>query len=369
MKIPFFALGRQYQRDREIYQAIADEVWSTGQVLQGPQVGELETAIAATMHRKHGIAVGSCTDALAFSLMANDIGPGDEVLITCFSFNASVSPILRVGAIPRFVDIDPDTYMMDLGALEAAVTPSTKAIMAVHLFGQTLDMASVEDIAARHGLILIEDVAQAIGAYDGDRPGGSLGRSSCVSFDPTKNIGSYSSAGAVVTDDDDIATAIRRLRYHGRDDATRENLIVGFNSQVASDMAGMLTFKLSKLAQWTEERQFVATRFKDGLADVQGVSMPITRAGSTHTYHKFVMRAGDRDGLAAHLRDRGIATMKHYDTLLSDVPFVRDRVGVVEGLPVARTASREVLSLPIFPEMTTEECDYIVDSVKGFYTD
>ncbi|MGY8990597.1 MAG: DegT/DnrJ/EryC1/StrS family aminotransferase [Rhodospirillales bacterium] len=369
MKIPFFALDRQYMRDRDTYRDIADKVWRTGRVLQGPEVEEFETAVAAAMGRELGVAVGSCTDALAFALMANDIGSGDEVLVTCYSFVASVSPIFRVGATPRFVDIDPDTFMMDMGALKAAITPATKAILAVHLFGQTLDMAAVEDIAARHNLVLIEDAAQAIGAHDETRPGGSMGRISCVSFDPTKNIGSYSSAGAIATDDSDMATAIRRLRYHGRDDATRQNVVLGYNSQLASDMAGMLTFKLSKLDQWTQERLYVASRFADGLANVSEISLPVTRAGSTHTYHKFVMRADDRDALGAFLGERGIATMKHYNTLLCDVPFVRERVGVIDGLVNARKAASEVLSLPIFQEMTMDEADYIVDAVKAFYTD
>lgn len=371
MDIPFFALDRQYARDRGTYQSIADKVWSTGRVLQGPQVAGFEEACATVMGRRYAVAVGSCTDALAFAMMAAGVGAGDEVLITCYSFIASVSPVLRVGATPKFVDIDADTYLMDLDKLEAAITPQTKAILAVHLFGQTLDMAAVEAIAQRHGLVLIEDAAQAIGAHDrtgdGERPGGAMGAVSCVSFDPTKVIGSYSSAGALATDDPDVAETARRLRYHGRDAASREHVIVGFNSQLASDMAAMLSFKLGKLGQWMEERCHWAERYLQGLGNMAEISLPLTRSGSTHSYHKFVIRAQNRDALADHLQAKGIQTMKHYPSLLCDAPFVRDAVGCVAGLEVARKACGEVLSLPIYPELTGDEVEYVIATVQGFY--
>ena len=217
--VPFFGLNRQYARYRETFLEITDKVLSTGQVLQGAPVEEFEHALRTLTGRRHAIAVGSCTDGIAFALSALGIGAGDEVLVTSFSFLASASPILRVGATPRFVDINPHTFMMDIGALQRSISKSTKAILGVHLFGQSLPMDEVEAIAAQRGLALIEDAAQAIGTRYRDRSAGGMGAISCLSFDPTKVVGSFSSAGAVVTDDPDLARKVVQQRYHGRDSA------------------------------------------------------------------------------------------------------------------------------------------------------
>lgn len=364
--IPFFGLDRQYRRHRDKFLAIADEVFSTGQVLQGAPVQQFERSLCALTGRKHGIAVGSCTDGIAFALSALGIGAGDEVLVTAFSFTASASPILRVGATPRFVDIDPATYMMDVERLERGIGPSTRAILAVHLYGQCLPMDALEDIAARHGLLLIEDAAQAIGTRYRGRAAGSMGRVTCLSFDPTKVIGSFSSAGAVVTDDDALARQIVKQRYHGRDPDTREYESLGYNSQLSSEMAAMLSYKLTRLEEWERERARVAKIYCDGLADVEEVKLPARAKHSTHNWHKFVLRVQDRDGLAAALKRDGIQTMVHYPKALSDLPvFAKYASGT--DTPQARAAAAAVLSLPIFAELEDDEASAVVRGIRKHF--
>lgn len=368
-KVPFFGLDRQFKRYRKEFLDIAETSLASGQALQGEDVRAFEKSLCATGRRKEAVAVGSCTDAIAFALIACGVGPGDEVMVTSFSFFASVSPILRVGAVPRFVDIEPDYHMMNLDLLDRLVTPRTKAIMAVHLFGQTFDMQRVENFAQKHGLLIIEDAAQALGAMDGERPAGSLGIASCLSFDPTKVIGSFSSAGALLTDDEDIAEKARSLRYHGRGAKTRRYEILGFNSQLSTEMAGMLNFKLSKMAEWEQERNVIAMKYIDGLSGIKEVSLPKIRNGSSHNWHKFVIRAGNRDMLQAHLEKNGIQCMIHYPTALCDEPLIK-RLGLPEDatrVPEARKASASVLSLPIFPDLYSDEVERVIASIRDFY--
>ena len=367
MNVPFYGLDRQWRQHRETMLAIIDRVLSTGQVLQGPAVETFELDVAKATRRRYGVAVGSCTDALAFALAASGLGDGDEVLMPCFSFVASVAPLVRLGARPRFVDIDAETFMMDLDALESSIGPQTKAILAIGLFGQTPDMARHEAIADRHGLVLIEDAAQSLGSSDRARPGGSLGRASCFSFDPTKVVASFSSGGMVVTDDATLAERVRRLRYHGRDAQTREYAVLGYNSQLSTEMAALLSYKLKHLPAWTTERDRVATVYQAGLGNIGEVVLPRVRPGSTHTWHKFVIRAENRDGLASWLKERGIGTMIHYPKLLPDTPYLASHNSAAHDLPVGRKIAGEVLSLPIYPEITNEEADYVVDTIKSFY--
>lgn len=366
-QVPFFGLDRQYLRYRDTFLEIADRVFSSGQVLQGESVQALEDALCAITNRKHAIAVGSCTDGIAFALAAIGIGSGDEVLVTSLSFLASASPILRVGARPRFIDIDPQTYMMSLDALERRISPATKAIIAVHMYGQSLPMDRLEEIAGRHGIVLIEDAAQGLGAQYRGRPVGSMGRVGCLSFDPTKVIGSFSSGGAVVTDDPDIARRIVMQRYHGRDPATREYELLGYNSQLSTEMAAMLVFKLSKMRKWEAERGAIADIYRNGLADLtQQISLPAIAPGSTHNWHKFVIRAADRDGLMAHLKNNGIQTMVHYPTALCDTPLFAD-YSSESDVPETRQATRSVLSLPVFAELSAAEAQTVVERVREYY--
>ncbi|RAU21853.1 transcriptional regulator [Paramagnetospirillum kuznetsovii] len=367
--VRFFGLDRQFARYRDEFMAITEQALSAGNALQGPAVADFEADIAALTGRRHAVAVGSATDALAFALMATGIGAGDEVLVTAFSFFASVSPILRVGASPRFIDIDPATYQMDVAALDRLVTPRTKALLAVHMFGQTLDMKAVDAFARRHDLIVIEDAAQALGAMDGDRAAGSMGLASCLSFDPTKVIGSFSSAGALVTDDDAVARTVRMLRYHGRDPDTRRYAMLGYNSQLSTEMAAQLRFKLAKLQDWQDARRRVANIYLDRLAGVGDVSLPTIRPGSSHNWHKFVLRCGDVSGLAGFLKQRGIETMIHYPLVLCDEPVIK-QIGLppeAADVPNARIATKSVVSLPIHSELLEAEAVHVADSVGRFF--
>jgi dTDP-4-amino-4,6-dideoxygalactose transaminase len=267
------------------------------------------------------------------------------------------------------VDIEPDYYMMNPKLLDGLVTKATKAILAVHLYGQTLPMGEIERIARRHKLVLIEDAAQALGSKDGTRPAGNMGDISCLSFDPTKVIGSFSSAGALVTDDSQISEMVQALRYHGRNPTTRRYEILGFNSQLSTEMAAMLDFKLTRLEEWIKERDHIAQIYLVGLSDVRQVNLPKICPGSTHNWHKFVLRAEHRDHLAQYLKDHGIETMIHYPKALADEPLIQslDLEPEAVNIPVARKAALNVISLPIYPELTEAEVNYVVESIKGFY--
>lgn len=369
MNIPFFGLDRQYKRYREDFIDIADKIFSTGKVLQGQAVVDLERTLCKLCNRKYAVALSSGTDALAFALIAAGVGPGDEVLITPFSFFASVSPILRVGATPRFVDIEPDYYMMNPRLLDGLVTKATKAILAVHLYGQTLPIDEIEGFARRYKLALIEDTAQSLGSKNSNRPAGNMGDISCLSFDPTKVIGSFSSAGALVTDDSGVGEMAQALRYHGRNPTTRRYEILGFNSQLSTEMAAMLDFKLARLEEWIKERDRVAQIYLSGLSAVPQIDLPKLRPGSTHNWHKFVLRAEDRDRLVQHLKGRGIETMIHYPKALGDEPLIQGLNLQPEAvnIPIARKAALNVISLPIYPELTEAEVNYVVECIKGFY--
>ena len=369
MRVKFFGLDRQYQEHREKFLEIAERVWSSGKVLQGDEVKSLEAYAAERFGRKRAVAVGSATDALAFALEAAGVGEGDEVIVNALTFIASASAILRVGASPPFADVENDYYQIDFDRAEKLVTPKTKAIIAVHLYGQTFSMARAEAFADKHGLVLVEDAAQAVGAYDGERPAGSLGIASCLSFDPTKVVGSFSGAGLFLTDDDGVAKKATMARYHGRDPETRRIVRLGFNSQLASDMAGMLEYKLRQLPDWLARRDEIAERYKSGLADIDDLELPKTRPGSTHNWHKFVLRAERRDELKAFLKEREIDTMIHYARPVCDEPLFAE-LGLPEearDVPVARRLGEEVLTLPLYPELRDEEVDYVVEAVKEFY--
>jgi len=365
--VPFFGLDRQYARYRETFLGIADKVLSSGQVLQGEAVSELEQVLCRLTNRSYGIAVGSCTDAIAFTLSALGIGQGDEVIVTSLSFVASASPILRVGARPCFVDIDPRDYMMSLEQVERRITRATKAILAVHLYGQALPMRELEELGARRGVLVIEDAAQGLGAHNGGRPVGSLGRASCLSFDPTKVVGSFSSAGAVVTDDPEVARRVAMQRYHGRDPGTREYEMLGYNSQLSSEMAAMLVFKLSKMQEWASERATVAASYCEGLEKLsQHVTLPFVHEDRSHNWHKFVIRAADRDGLMQHLKKAGVQAMVHYPNALCDTPLFVD-YAQDSDVPEARRATRTVLSLPIYAELSRSEAEAVVAAIREYY--
>lgn len=369
MNLPFFGLERQYEKYRESFLEISDKAFSSGHVLQGKEVTQLEKALALRCNRLYGVAVGSCTDALAFSLLAHDIGPGDEVIVTSLSFVASVSPIVRIGATPTFVDIEPEYFMMNPDLLNDLVTNNTKAIIGVHLFGQMFDPKPIEHFAQKHNLILIEDAAQALGTKFSGRHAGSIGDASCISFDPTKVIGSYGSGGIVLTDNSHTAERIKQYRYHGKSSESGQFEILGYNSQLASDKAGMLHFKLNKLDEWIKARNTIAQLYFENLSEITDLQLPKIKKGSGHNWHKFVIRTKHRDALQAYMNKHNIETKIHYSPTLPNIPMIQNLKlsKKATNTPTAELVSGEVLSLPIYPELTLFEAEYVTKIIKKFF--
>jgi dTDP-4-amino-4,6-dideoxygalactose transaminase len=359
--IPFIDLVRQHAAIRsELMEALARVVDSSRFVL-GEEGQALERDVAALCGVAHGIAVGSGTDALRLALTALGLGPGDEVLTPAFSFIASTTTIMMTGATPVFVDIEPGTFAIDPARVEEAITPRTRAIVAVHLYGHAAPMDAIMAIARTRGLSVIEDAAQAIGARWAGRPAGSWGDAACLSFYPTKNLAACGDGGMVVTGRDDLAARLRRLRHHG--DAGRyRHVELGWCSRLDEMQAAVLRVKLRHLRAWTEARRRIAARYGEGLAGLP-VGLPVERPGARHVYHLFTIRHDARDALQKALADRGVATSVHYPIPVPGQPMF----GALDARawPEASRAARDVLSLPCFPELRDDEVETIVSAVRA----
>jgi dTDP-4-amino-4,6-dideoxygalactose transaminase len=364
--IPFFGIDKFYQqRSEEILDTISS-VFSHGKVLMGPEIEELEENLARYCGRKYAVAVGSCTDGLFYALKAAGISPGDEVLITSFSFIASVTPILRLGAKPVFVDIEPEYYMMDLQDLEDKITPRTRAIVAVHLFGQMLPFAQMEEIAQQRNLLLIEDAAQSLGALNDGRLAGSMGLCSTISFDPTKVIGAFGNGGIVLTDEEALASDIRKLRYHGRNMDTGEYEFLGYNSRLATSQAALINLQQGWVNEWIDRRNVIAGIFNAAVDSIDGMHKPSIRNGNTHIYHKYVLRTPNRDQLRAYMKEQGVQTMIHYPRALFEHMLFNKYDYRAERLDAVQRVKETVLSLPIYPELSDEEVDFIAQRLCQF---
>ncbi len=365
--IPILDLKTQYDQLRDEIAVALQGVLDSGAFVLGPDVKALEQEVADYCRCRYGVGVASGTDALRLSLAALGVGHGDEVITTPFTFVATANTISHSGAQPVFVDIDPVTYNLDPDAVAAAVTPRSKAIVPVHLYGQPAEMDALMAIAQQHGLAVIEDAAQAIGAEYKGRRAGSIGHVGCLSFYPTKNLGAYGDAGMVVTNDADLAEKLDVLRRQGGKTKYFHE-VLGFNSRLDTLQAAILRVKLRYLERWQEGRREAACRY-DGLLAAAGapVTTPYARPDVRHVYHQYTIRAPQRDALAQHLRQRGISTMIYYPLPLHLQGLYRDR-GMVEGaLPHAEAAGREVLSLPMFPELTEAQQGEIVAAIAEFY--
>lgn len=363
MKIPVLDLSAQYRSiERAIDEAIR-EVIGGGRFILGPNVKELEKEIAAYCGCEFGVGVASGTDALLLSLLALGIGPGDEVITTPFSFVATASSISRTGATPVFVDIDPRTYNIDPTKIEEKITEQTKAILPVHLYGQPAAIQPIMDLANRYHLSVVEDCAQAIGAEYRGRKVGSFGDVGCFSFYPTKNLGAYGDGGMVVTDDPDIAQKVDILRQQGGR-VKYYHEILGFNSRLDELQAAILRVKLRYLDGWSENRRHIARRYDELLAGCDVVT-PFVASDVQHVYHQYTIRAERRDQLREYLGERGIGTMIYYPLSLHKQQLYQN-LGYAEGsLPISEQAEREVLSLPIYPELESDQQLYVVESLRG----
>jgi len=345
----------------DIQSAIAD-VMRSGQFILGPQVRGFEDEMARMLAVKHAVACNSGTDALVIGLRALGIGQGDEVITTPFTFFATAEAISLVGAVPVFVDIDPRTLNLDARLIPEALTPRTKAILPVHLFGHSAEMELILEIARQHDLVVLEDVAQAFGGRFLGRPLGTLGNAGAFSFYPTKNLGAFGDAGLLTTNDDAVAHDARKLRTHGAE-GRNLNDTVGYNSRLDEIQAAVLRVKLPYVEMWNRERRRAAATYGRLLADVPGVVTPIVEEYAVHSFNQYTIRVTgcDRDALQRSMAEAGVGTMVYYSVPVHRLPVYADHHA---ELPVAEKAAREVLSLPMGPMLSNHAIGRVVDILR-----
>jgi len=372
MQVPLIDLKPQYDALREELRAALERVFDSQQFILGEDVRGLEEEVARYTGTEHAVGCASGSDALLLALLALDIGTGDEVVTTPFTFFATAGAVARSGARPVFVDIEPRTYNIDPAKLEAATGGRTRAVVPVHLYGQCAGMDEILGVAERHNLHVIEDAAQAIGAEDRGRRAGSMGVTGCFSFYPTKNLGAAGEAGMLTTDDAALAARLRRLRTHGG--ATEyQHEELGFNSRLDTLQAAVLRVKLPHLDAWSRARRERAAVYTRLLADaglLELVTPPLVREDARHIFHLYVIRVpppASRDALIEHLRLSGVGTKVYYP-----VPMHLQQcfagLGYSEGdFPEAERAARETLALPMFPELTEEQQAYVVEAIRRFF--
>jgi dTDP-4-amino-4,6-dideoxygalactose transaminase len=362
--IPFLDLPAQYRSIRgEIDTALA-RVLDTGQDILGDAVRQFETRVAAYCSTRHAIGVNSGTSALHLALLALGVGAGDEVVTVAHTFVATAAAISYTGARPVLVDIDPERFTMDPALLRAAITPRTRAIIPVHLYGQTADMDAILSIAAQAGVPVIEDAAQAHGARYRGRSAGSMGVLGCFSFYPGKNLGAYGEAGAVVTSDEALATKVRAMRDWGQLERS-VHALPGYNDRMEGLQGAVLGVKLGHLEAWTRGRQRVAERYDALFAQAARdgrLRLPRSNRDGTHVYHQYVIRVPDRARLRAELQKRGIETGIHYPRPVHLQPVFAGLGYHAGSFPVAEQVTREILSLPIYPELTEPQIERVAEA-------
>jgi len=370
VNVPLLDLVAQYQTIKDEVLAAMMAVIERQGFIMGPEVARLESEVARLSNAKHGIACASGTDALLLPLKAMDLRPGDEVVTTAFTFFATAGAVHNAGGTPVFVDIDPATFNISPRATEAAITPRTRAIIVVHLFGQLAAMEEIGAIAARHGLPVIEDGAQSIGArrkIDGTwRMSGELGTVGTLSFFPTKHLGAWGDAGLIVTQDDALAQRLGRLRLHG---GSRQYLHeeVGTNSRLDSLQAAVLLAKLPHLPAWNEARKRNAARYTAAFSGHPEICPPHVDPANDHIFHQYTIQVPRRDELQAYLKSKGIGQAVYYPLALHLQPCFAHLNYHRGSLPVTEAAMDSVLSLPIYPELTREQQDAVIEAVQSFY--
>ena len=360
--IPFVDLKAQYRSIKpEVTAAIAGVLESCEFTL-GSEVAAFEEEFAAYCRAEHGVGVNSGTSALHLALLAAGVGPGDEVITVPFTFLATVSAIDYTGARPVFVDVDPRTLTMDPAALEAAITPRTRAVIPVHLYGRPADMDPIVAIARRHGLVVIEDAAQAHGADYKGRRVGTLGDMACFSFYPGKNLGAYGEGGLVVTDSPEYTRTLRMLRDWGAE-KKYEHVLKGYNYRMEGIQGAVLRVKLRHLDDWTEARRAAAARYDELLVD-SGVETPPPAPDARHVYHIYAVRTASRQAWQDALQQQGIQTGVHYPVPVHLQPAFADLGYRAGQFPASERAAKEVLSLPMFPELSAEQCETVCGAVR-----
>lgn len=354
MTVPFFDLTRQYEGLRTEIDGAVAQVLATQHFIGGPRVAEVEKELAKRVGVSHGIGVSSGTDALLVSLMALGVGPGDEVITSPFTFVSPLEAILRLGARPVLVDIDPRTFNLDPKQIESRITPRTRALLPVHLFGQAADMTAIMEIARQRNLYVVEDMAQALDAAHKGWPVGSFGDLGCVSFFPTKNLGAAGDGGMVFCDDDELARKVRILCRHGAEPKYHYRELGG-NFRLDAIQAAILAVKLPHLSNWTAARRDLAAHYDASFSAIPGVRTPIISSFNRSVYNQYVLRVRDRDVVQQELQKRGIGTGIYYPEPLHTQPILGVLGHRVGDFPEAERACKEVLALPIFPELTARE--------------
>jgi dTDP-4-amino-4,6-dideoxygalactose transaminase len=370
--VPLLDLKRQYEAIRNEILAAVTRVCDSGRWVLGPDCEELERAVAQYTGARHAIACASGSDALLLALVALGVDQGDEVLCPSYTFFATASAVTRLGAEPVFVDIEPATFNIDPKKIEPLISPRTKAIIPVHLFGQCAAMDEIGRVAAKHGLPIIEDACQSIGAAYAGRSAGTLGDVGCFSFYPTKNLGGMGDGGVLTTDRDDLAAKLRLLRVHGMEPRYYHQ-VVGINSRLDSLQAAILNVKLPHLDTWTRQRQVNAERYHMLFAECglnKILTLPQTVRAAKHVWNQYIVRVpdGQRDALRKHLTTAKIGTEIYYPVPLHEQKCFASLGYQLGSLPETELAARETLALPIFPELTADEQRTVVNSIAEFFS-
>jgi dTDP-4-amino-4,6-dideoxygalactose transaminase len=366
-KVPFMDLLRQYESIRNEVDPVLCEVARSGRYILGPNVEAFEREFASYCCTKHAVGVASGAEALRLALLAIGVGPGDEVITVTNTFVATVDAIIHAGARPVLVDVDPKTFNMDPKSVERAISNRTRGIIAVHLFGNPAEIDTISEIASKHDLYLIEDAAQAHGATYKGRKVGALGHCACFSFYPTKNLGAMGDAGMITTDDDELEEKLRLLGNYGQRKKYQHE-IIGYNSRIDEIQAAILRVKLRHLDDWVERRGATAEEYKQKLSGIGVIGFQMTTPKAKHAYHLFVGVFPMRDKLRATLSAKGIETAVHYPRPIHCLePYVKYARG--ERFDSANHLAGRILSLPMFPELTTQELELVTTSIIEFYRD
>jgi dTDP-4-amino-4,6-dideoxygalactose transaminase len=364
MIVPFLDLKAQYAKIKPEIQAALNDVLDNTAFAGGPFVAKFEKEYAAFCNCKHAIGVGNGTDALWLALLALGVGPGDEVITVPNTFIATAEAISYAGATPVFVDVDEKNYNMNPVHLEKAITKKTKAVIPVHLFGQSVDLDPILEIAKKHNLYVIEDACQAHGSEYKGKKAGSIGDAGCFSFYPGKNLGAYGEAGAVVTNNDEVAEKIRVFRDHGQPKKYYHD-VIGWNARMDGFQGAVLSVKLKYLDEWNEARRMHAKRYNELLSGLNGIVLPLEMPYAKHIYHIFAIRMRNRDAFMAALAEKGVSCGIHYP-----VPVHRQAAYTSLNLPagsfpVAEKCASEFVSLPMFPELTEAQIDYTAEQIRN----
>jgi dTDP-4-amino-4,6-dideoxygalactose transaminase len=360
--IPFFSQKRENFFFKKKNAQHFNKVLLSGKVLQGPSVTKLENKLSKLYNRKYSVCVGSCTDALYFSLISLGINPDDEVLVSNYSYVASASAIVRVGAKPVFVDIDLD-YNMNLDYAKKYITKKTKAMIYVHLFGKQGELKKIKKFCNIHKIYLIEDIAQTFGSLKIKKKAGSIGDAACASFDPTKTISAPGSGGVVLTDSKKIYNRVKGMRYHGKNPITLKFEFLGFNSQMPTLTAAILLEKIKYNDKWILKRKKIAEYYSKNLSK----NATVPEVGSSHVFHKYVILTRKRNKLKQFLKDNKIEAMIHYSKLLSENKYLKKYIKKNQTFKIASKISKLALSLPVHPFLKDKEIKKIVNTVNNFF--